>query len=98
MSSTHKLNLPFDQNALVAILHNHGVTQASVFGSFARGDFTESSDLDLLVQFSEPVSLFEQISLQQDLESATKRRVDVVTRLHPVFEPYITADLVPLPL
>lgn len=35
------------------ILRNAGVRRAAVFGSFARGDATNRSDLDLLIEFPE---------------------------------------------
>jgi predicted nucleotidyltransferase len=93
-----KLQLPIDQSQLLAILRAHHVSKASVFGSFARGDFTPQSDLDLLVEFKKPVSLFDEIDLQQELETSVGRKVDLVTHIHPVFEPYIKDDLIPLPL
>lgn len=92
------LQLPINQRQLLDILRAHGVAKASVFGSFARGDFSDTSDFDLLIEYTQPTSLFDQIDLQQELEIITKRPVDVVTRIHPVFEPYIRNDLVALPL
>ena len=96
--STISLQLPISENELISILRRHGVIEASVFGSFARGDFNEKSDLDLLVTFDKPNSLFDQIDLQDELEKATNRSVDVMTKIHPAFEPYITPDLTPLPV
>ena len=98
MATIRTLHLPITQQQLTTILRSYGVTKASVFGSFARGDFNDTSDLDLLVEFGKPTSLFDQIDLQQELEAVTQRSVDVVTRLHPAFEPYIRDDLVALPL
>lgn len=60
-------------------LRNRGVQSLAVFGSVGRGYYSQDSDLDLLVDFSRPVGLFEFIRLKQYLESITQRRVDLVT-------------------
>jgi predicted nucleotidyltransferase len=97
--SNKALQLPINEGELIDILRKHGVAQASIFGSYSRGDFTDKSDVDILVEFKNPsTSLFDQIDLQQELEKATNRRVDVITKIHPAFESYITPELVKLPL
>lgn len=55
------------------------VRKIGVFGSFARSEQTGASDIDILVEFSEPLDLFEFIGLQQYLEEALGRKVDLVT-------------------
>ena len=52
----------------------------AVFGSYARGDFHADSDLDLLVDFDEGVSLFDMIGLEHFLADRLGCRVDVVPR------------------
>jgi hypothetical protein len=88
------LQLPIELEELCNILKKHGVVSASVFGSYARGEARPDSDLDLLVQLEPSRSLFDLGGLQFELEEITKHRVDVATKLHPRFEPYITPDLV----
>jgi predicted nucleotidyltransferase len=61
------------------VLRTHGVQSLAVFGSVARGIYSQDSDLDILVDFSRPVGLFDFIRLKQYLESITQRRVDLVT-------------------
>jgi predicted nucleotidyltransferase len=56
------------------------------------------SDIDLLVTFGNPVTLFAQIDLAEELTRLTGRRIDLMTAIHPAFEPYIRPTLVPLPL
>lgn len=60
------------------------VTHAFVFGSFARGDFTAESDIDVRLEYDKtaPFSLFEVAQFQKQLERTTGRSVDVVTAKH----------------
>ena len=63
----------------VPILKGYGVEKAAVFGSFARGDATENSDIDLLVKYKEGTSLFDVVRLQNRLEAELGRKVDLVS-------------------
>ena len=62
-----------------ADLYQRGVKSLAVFGSFARGEATHNSDIDVFVEFDQPVGLFEFIRLKYYLEELTKRRIDLVT-------------------
>jgi predicted nucleotidyltransferase len=55
------------------------VASLGIFGSFARGEATESSDVDILVEFSESVDIFHFIRLQYYLAEILGRKVDMVT-------------------
>ena len=50
-----------------------------VFGSVARGEDTETSDLDILVEVPKGVTLLDMVSLQRELEDVLGISVDVVT-------------------
>ena len=60
-------------------LQGFKVRSLSVFGSVARGEAGRGSDVDLLVEFSEPVGLFEFARLKRFLEQVLETRVDLVT-------------------
>jgi hypothetical protein len=60
-------------------LRRYGVKSLAVFGSIARGEARADSDLDVLVEFSRPVGLFEFIRLRYFLEELSGCRVDLVT-------------------
>jgi predicted nucleotidyltransferase len=66
-------------NQLIDILRNHQVIRAAIFGSFARGEATEESDLDLLIELPETKSLFDLLTLKFTLEDKLKKKVDLVT-------------------
>ncbi len=51
-----------------------------IFGSFVRGEGTESSDIDILVEFEEGADLFDLTGLAVFLEEELKRRVDIVPK------------------
>jgi uncharacterized protein len=56
----------------------HGVSGLRVFGSVARGEDREDSDVDLLVDLPEHMSLFGLARLQAELERILDARVDLV--------------------
>lgn len=56
-----------------------GVKSLAIFGSCARDEMREDSDVDILVQFQKPVGLFEFVRLKNSLEELLGRRVDLVT-------------------
>jgi predicted nucleotidyltransferase len=60
------------------VLRRHGVKNARIFGSVARGDDHEGRDLDLLVDFAPGTSLVDIISIQEELESVLGGAVDLV--------------------
>lgn len=55
------------------------VARLSIFGSYARGDSTESSDVDLLVELDQPVG-WEIVDLKDYLQSLLGMKVDLVTK------------------
>lgn len=67
------------------VFNRHGVVRAAVFGSLARGEAREESDLDILVEFQGEKTLLDLVALQMELEEALDREVDVLTyrALHP---------------
>lgn len=56
------------------------VKNIGVFGSYARGDSKKASDIDLLVEFSEPIGFFRFIELEEFLSKVTGKKVDLVTK------------------
>lgn len=64
---------------ITPILKRQGVIKAAVFGSFARGEETKKSDVDILVQLAKNKSLLDLASLKLDLEDKLGRNVDVVS-------------------
>ena len=65
---------------IVPVLRDGGVIEASVFGSFTRGEAQLDSDLDLLVRYKKAVSLFDVGGLKFELEKLLGIKVDLISR------------------
>lgn len=63
------------------LLATYKLTRLGIFGSYARGEQTESSDVDILVDYSDsqPPTLPKLIELRDDLSQLLALKVDVVT-------------------
>ena len=83
---------------IIDILRRNEVKRASFFGSIVRGEMTEGSDVDILVEFEGRKSLLDLAHLKNELEDTINRRVDVLTykSLHPRLKDRILAEQVPI--
>ncbi len=68
------------QTHTAVLREEHKVASLYIFGSFARGEGTAKSDIDLLVEFSSSeITLFDFVRLKLFLEKILKRKIDLVT-------------------
>lgn len=83
---------------ILDLAKRHGAGNVRVFGSLARDEGAETSDLDLLVTLAEGTSLLDLVGLKQDLEDLVHRPVDVVTErsLSPYLRERVLSEAVPL--
>lgn len=76
------VNMPTEEtirNVVHDLKSTYALRTVSIFGSYAEGRATASSDLDLLVEFDHPtVSLIKLNALKYDLEDALGLPVDVI--------------------
>lgn len=72
------------------------MAELALFGSFARDQATESSDIDILVGFEGPATSESYFGVQFYLEDLLDRSVDLVTTkaLRPRFRPYVEREAV----
>jgi predicted nucleotidyltransferase len=86
------------RRAVVEAAARRGGTNVRVFGSVARGEDTEGSDIDLLIDIGVGVGLVGLIGLEHELEEILGRKVDVVpaTSLKPAVEERALAEAIPL--
>jgi len=83
--------------AAPAIRRQFGVTKIGLFGSFARGEQTKTSDVDVLVTFAPGyATLHNFMGLSDYLEVLFKRKVDLLTEvsLSYLIRPYIERDVI----
>jgi predicted nucleotidyltransferase len=64
---------------ILPLLKEAGVVRSSLFGSFVRGEQTEVSDIDILIEFPKGKSLLDLVGLEMKLEQAVGRKVDLLT-------------------
>ena len=66
-----------------------------IFGSVARDENTENSDIDILYQLKDAVGLFNLVRIKDDLEEKLNIKVDLVSEkhVHPQLKPHIINDL-----
>ena len=76
------------------VAERHGFTDVRVFGSMARGDADERSDLDLLVTLPAGKTGLALGALLMDVQEVLGRRVHVLTErsLHPAFRDRVLRD------
>ena len=97
MAYTSKL-LSEHRSDIVAAAARHGARAIRVFGSVARGEAIESSDVDFLVAMDENATLFDRAALIVELRELLGCDVDVVTQqaLKPRVRERVLAEAVPL--
>jgi predicted nucleotidyltransferase len=98
---SEQLLLPMDRETMTRMIAEYFKTQpvlkAWLFGSFARGEEREDSDVDLLILFdhSSPIGLFSYARMHRELEERLGRKVDLVEEgtLRPAAAAEATKDM-----
>ena len=83
---------------ILALAERHGVQDVRVFGSMARGDADDASDVDLLVSLPPGRTGLALGGLLMDVQHLLSRRVDVLTEgsLHPEIRDRVLREAQPL--
>ena len=86
------------KDEILQIARKHNAEKVYVFGSCARKEETPESDVDLLVDFNQDATLFDQVDIQDEINSLLDCKVDVVSRrgLHPYIKHRVLAEAVEL--
>jgi len=90
--------LKHKRDEILRIASRHGAHNVRVIGSVARGEETDESDIDLLVDLDSGRSLLDHAALMLELEGILERKVDVATErgLKPRVRERILREAVPL--
>ena len=76
---------------LIHILKKHGAKKIKIFGSYARGEQKEASDLDVIVKFEKRKSLLELVGIEQELEDHLGIKIDLLTEAS--ISPYLVEKI-----
>ncbi len=77
---------------------NYHVKSLEIFGSFARGEQSPKSDLDLLVTFSGSYSLWDLLDVKEFLSKKLRLKIDLVPKdsIKPMLKEQITQEAIPI--
>lgn len=91
-------NIREKREAILEIARRYGAHDLRIFGSVARGDTTEASDLDLIVRFERGRSLLDHGGLVMDLRELLGIRVDVIDEdgMRERFRKHVMKEAIPL--
>ncbi len=64
---------------IIRIIKKMGIKKAGIFGSYARGEQTASSDVDILIKPTKKIGFFEIVRLEDELGKKTGKRIDLLT-------------------
>ena len=89
-----KIVLEDIKNKAMPMLRQAGVTRSSLFGSYVYGEEKMDSDIDILVEVPKGTGLFAFIGLQDQLQEALGKKVDLVTykSIHPLLRKRILSE------
>ena len=79
------------ENQLISILQKHGAVKIGIFGSYARGEASPESDLDLLVDFSSRKSLLTLVRIKRELSETLGIDIDLLTEA--AISPHMINDI-----
>jgi len=80
MSQELKKKLRLIDDNLDDLREFYNVKKIGIFGSFVRNEQSNKSDIDILVEFIEPIGFFKFLELEEKLSKILKRRVDLATK------------------
>ena len=79
------------------ICDKYNIEKVWLFGSYARGEAREDSDVDVYAETDRSMKLLDLIAFRMDIEEALAKEVDIITRIpteYPIFTKYIERDKV----
>ena len=82
MEKLQKNGIFFKIDDIVSVCKKYRIMELSVFGSSIRDDFTQQSDVDILVSFNQnsEINLFDIMELEKEFSLILNREVDVVEK------------------
>jgi predicted nucleotidyltransferase len=69
----------FKKDEIVNLLKENNVSMLGLFGSYARGEESEKSDIDIVIKFSKKNGLLSLIRLKRELSEIIGKQIDLIT-------------------
>ena len=72
------------------------ISEMALFGSYARGDYNEHSDIDILFDFNDSIDGFDYVRIAHHLEDIFRQKIDLVSRkgIKAKYIPYVENNLI----
>lgn len=95
---TPKKEIKALKQVIAELARSEKITYIGLFGSTARGEENESSDLDLIVNFQTTPSLFRLLDFEEKLQQQLGKKIDLITHdsISPYLQHTINRDLITL--
>ena len=79
---------------IIPILKRNDVIRAGIFGSYARGEATKKSDIDILIKYNKKKSLLQLVGLKLEFEDTLGKNVDLIeySIIHPLLKERIRKE------
>ena len=93
------LTLSKIKKTIIPILSKYGITDINLFGSYARGEANEKSDVDIYCDSGKIRNLIEQGKMEDELEKALNKEVDIIfssSKMDSFFKEQIMEDMIKL--
>jgi hypothetical protein len=80
------------------VLKRYFIKRAAIFGSFAKGEMTNNSDVDLLIEPGKGFTIFKMLMLEEEISELIKRKVDLVeySALKPSIRKEVLLSAIPI--
>ena len=81
MMAKNILSVDEIKKSVVPICRRYGINRAYLYGSYARSEATENSDLDIRIEKGNLRGIFALCGFRQDIVDALQKKVDVISQL-----------------
>ena len=89
------LNIKQIKERIKPVIEKHHIKDVYLFGSYARGEATRESDIDIYCDTGDVITLLQAVAFDEELEEALEKKVDVVTigsKMHEYFREQLDKD------
>ena len=93
------LTLKQIKERIMPVMHKHNIHEVYLFGSYARGEATNKSDIDIYCESGDVETLYDEVDFIEEVEKALGKEVDIVfigSHMHWYFKEQLEKDLIKL--